>query len=428
MYRALLTKGDDLCYYKQMKPMNEMGMTLSQELQWRGFYNQTTFNDPEELDNGHFTLYLGTDPSADSLHVGHLAVYMFVRRFLDRGHNVILLVGGGTGMIGDMRDTEERTLKPREEIAHNTTALAGQVSRLFSGKKFELVDNYDWLKDLSLLPFLRDIGKSFTMNDLTSREFYKARTGANATGGLSYAEFSYTILQGYDFYHLHQKKGVNLQIGGSDQWGNLLSGVELIRKKTGDVVHALSSPLVINKSTGRKFGKSEGGAVWLDAEKTSVYQFYQFWLNADDDSAVDYLKLFTLLGKVEIDAIVEQQLNDPSARVAQHTLAREVTDLVHGVARRESVERVTQVLFGGDDIHSLTGEDLTMLAQEIPSVPRQSAISVLVASGVCRSNGEAKRLIAGNAIAINDQKISSDVEITETSLLKKGKNTFVLIK
>lgn len=403
-------------------------MTLSEELQWRGFYNQTTFATPSDLDEGHFTLYLGTDPSADSLHVGHLAVYMFVRRFLDRGHKVILLVGGGTGLIGDMRDTEERELKPLDEIAKNTEALAAQVSTLFSGKDFELVDNYDWLKDLSLLPFLRDVGKAFTMNDLTSREFYKARTGAGAAGGLSYAEFSYTILQGYDFYHLHQEKGVNLQIGGSDQWGNLLSGVELIRKKTGNVVNALSSPLVINKSTGRKFGKSEGGAVWLSAKKTSVYQFYQFWLNTDDESAIDYLKLFTLLDKPAIDEIAARQVSDPGARVAQRTLACEVTDLVHGIERRESVERVTKVLFGGDDISSLTDDDLETLAHEIPTVGKQTVVAALVATGVSKSNGDARRLIAGNAISVNGQKISEDSEITETSLVKKGKNTFILVK
>lgn len=411
-----------------MESPKRTDMTLSEELQWRGFYNQTTFSSPKKLDEGHFTLYLGTDPSADSLHVGHLAVYMFVRRFLDRGHDVILLVGGGTGMIGDMRDTEERELKPREEIAKNTAALSAQVSRLFSGKKFELVDNYDWLKELSLIPFLRDIGKAFTMNDLTNREFYKARTGESASGGLSYAEFSYTILQGYDFYYLHHEKGVNLQIGGSDQWGNLLSGVELIRKKTGDVVHALSSPLVINKSTGRKFGKSEGGAVWLDSKKTSVYQFYQFWLNTDDDSAVDYLKLFTLLDKSDVDAIIAKQTSNPELRIAQRTLAKEVTDLVHGIERRESVERVTQVLFGDNDIRALTSDDLLMLAREIPVVSKQSVVAALVAANICQSNGEAKRLITGNAIAVNGQKITLDFEITETSLIKKGKNTFVLVQ
>lgn len=404
-------------------------MKLSEELQWRGFYNQTTFESPEQLDEQQFMLYLGTDPSADSLHVGHLAVYMLVRRFVDHGHKAILLVGGGTGMIGDMRDTEERALKPLDEIDHNKEALAGQVSRLFSGQPFELVDNYDWLSEVSLLPFLRDIGKAFSMNELTSRDFYRARTGEQGKGGLSYAEFSYTILQGYDYLHLHREYGANLQVGGSDQWGNLLSGVELIRKKTGHTAHALSSPLVINKSTGRKFGKSEGGAVWLDPKQTSVYQFYQFWLNSDDESVIDYLKLFTLLGKDAIEAIAENHAVNPSARSAQKVLAREVTELVHGVERRESVERVTEVLFGGASVDSLSEADLEALAEEIPTATRGATIvEVLVQTGVSSSNGEARRLIAGGAISGNGIKYQSDHLIDATTLIKKGKNTFILVR
>lgn len=403
-------------------------MTLSEELRWRGFYNQTTFASPEALDEATYTLYLGTDPSGDSLHVGHLAVYMMVRRFLDHGHKVILLVGGGTGMIGDMRDSEERDLKPLDEIEHNTKALAAQISQLFSGKTFELVDNYDWLADVKLLPFLRDIGKAFSMNELTSREFYKARTGSDASGGLSYAEFSYTILQGYDYLHLHREKGANLQIGGSDQWGNLLSGVELIRKKTGNVVHALSSPLVINRSTGRKFGKSEGGAVWLDPEKTSVYQFYQFWLNVDDESAIDYLKLFTLLDRIAIDELTERHVSNPGKREAQRALAYEVTKLVHGEARAEQARNVTAALFGDTPFAQLLDEEIDMLAKEIPVTASGNLVNALVTSGVAGSNGEARRLIAGNAISINGEKISEDVELSVPSLIKKGKNTFILVR
>lgn len=405
-------------------------MTLSEELQWRGFYNQATFESPTELDNGQYTLYLGTDPSADSLHVGHLAVYMLVRRFLEHGHKVILLVGGGTGVVGDMRDTEERELKPMAEIEHNKAALAKQVSNLFAGQEFDLVDNYDWLSEVSLLPFLRDIGKAFSMNELTSRDFYKSRTGEDSKGGLSYAEFSYTILQGYDFYHLHQHHGVNLQVGGSDQWGNLLSGVELIRKKTGETVHALSSPLVINKSTGRKFGKSEGGeAVWLDPRKTSVYRFYQFWLNVDDQSAIDYLRLFTLLGKDELEAVEENHAINPGARSAQKTLAREVTELVHGVERRESVERVTEVLFGGGMFDSLSEHDIDTLAAEIPVLQEGiSLVEGLVEVGVASSNGDAKRLLLGNAVSFNGAKCNEDVRLEGHGLIKKGKNTFILVR
>ena len=401
-------------------------MKLSEELQWRGFWNQTTFTDDKLIDSENFTLYLGTDPSADSLHVGHLAVYMMVRHFLERGHKVFLLVGGGTGMIGDMRDTEERSLLSYAEIEHNKRALKAQVSQIFAGRDFTLVDNADWLGNLELLPFLRDIGKNFNMADLIGREFFKARIDNGK--GLSFAEFTYTLLQGYDFWHLFKHHSVNLQIGGSDQWGNLLSGVELIRKKENAEVYAMTAPLLINKSTGCKFGKSEGGAVWLDENKTSVYKFYQFWLNVDDESAIEYMKIFTMLDRDTIEAIAENHAVNPGARSAQKVLAREVTDIVHGVNRRESVERVTEVLFGGGDFRQLSDDDLDALAQEIPRVDvGVGVIEALVISGAVSSNGEAKRLLKSGAISLNGEKITEDQAVNTTSLLKKGKNTFVLI-
>ncbi len=401
-------------------------MQLSEELQWRGFWNQTTFTNDKLIDSENFTLYLGTDPSADSLHVGHLAVYMMVRHFLERGHKVFLLVGGGTGMIGDMRDTEERSLLSYAEIEHNKRALKAQVSQIFAGRDFTLVDNADWLGNLELIPFLRDIGKNFNMADLIGREFFKARIDNGK--GLSFAEFTYTLLQGYDFWYLFKHHGVNLQIGGSDQWGNLVSGVELIRKKENAEVYAMTAPLLINKSTGRKFGKSEGGAVWLDENKTSVYKFYQFWLNVDDESAIEYMKIFTMLDRDTIEAIAENHAVNPGARSAQKVLAREVTDIVHGVNRRESVERVTEVLFGGGDFRQLSDDDLDALAKEIPRVDvGVGVIEALVVSGAVSSNGEAKRLLKSGAISLNGEKIAEDQAVNTTSLLKKGKNTFVLI-
>ena len=401
-------------------------MKLSEELKWRGFWNQTTFTDDQLVDSKDFTVYLGTDPSADSLHVGHLAVYMMVRHFLERGHKVFLLVGGGTGMIGDMRDTEERNLLSYAEIEHNKRALKAQVSQIFAGRDFTLVDNADWLGNLELIPFLRDIGKNFNMAELTAREFFKARISNGK--GLSFAEFTYTLLQGYDFWHLFKHHGVNLQIGGSDQWGNLLSGVELIRKKENAEVYAMTAPLLINKSTGRKFGKSEGGAVWLDENKTSIYKFYQFWLNVDDESAIEYMKIFTMLDRDTIEAIAENHAVNPGARSAQKVLAREVTDIVHGVNRRESVERVTEVLFGGGDFRQLSDDDLDALAKEIPRVDvGVGVIEALVVSGAVSSNGEAKRLLKSGAISLNGKKIAEDQAVNTTSLLKKGKNTFVLI-
>ena len=404
-------------------------MKLSEELQWRGFYNQATFATPAELDERHYTLYLGTDPSGDSLHVGHLAVYMLVRRFLDRGHTVVLLVGGGTGVIGDPGGKEdERQLLSLEVIAKNKAALAAQVSTLFSGKEFTLVDNYDWLKDVSILDFLRDVGKHFSMSQLVQRDFIAKRIGEGGSG-ISYAEFSYTLLQGYDFWHLHNHYNVNLQVGGSDQWGNILSGIDLIRKKEGDEAYGMTAPLVINKATGRKFGKSEGGAVWLDANKTSVYKFYQFWLNTDDESAIDYIKLFTLLSREDIERIEKEQNDNPSTRIAQKTLAFEVTKLVHGEERTSSVIKVTDVLFGGAVVSELSEDEIAMLAEEIPAVNSgKTLIEVLTETGVAASNGEARRLIEGNAISVNGQKATEDREITGPSLIKKGKNAFVLVR
>lgn len=405
-------------------------MKLSEELQWRGFYNQATFAEPTELDERQYTLYLGTDPSGDSLHVGHLAVYMLVRRFLEHGHKVVLLVGGGTGVIGDPGGKEdERQLLSLDTIAANKAALSKQVSQLFSGKAFTLVDNYDWLKDVSILDFLRDVGKHFSMSQLVQRDFIATRIGEGGSG-ISYAEFSYTLLQGYDFWHMFRELGVNLQIGGSDQWGNILSGIDLIRKKEGEIAYGMTAPLVINKSTGRKFGKSEGGAVWLDPDKTSVYKFYQFWLNTDDDSVIDYLKLFTLLSREEIEAITENHHINPGARSAQKVLAHEVTALVHGRERTESVERVTEVLFGGGEFAGLHDDDIDSLATEIPIVQLAGAtiMSALVEAGFAASNGEARRLIGGGGVSYNGEKVTEDYEITDRGLLKKGKNNFALVR
>ena len=404
-----------------------MSVKLSEELQWRGFYNQATFLAPEELDERHYTLYLGTDPSGDSLHVGHLAVYMLVRRFLDHGHDVVLLVGGGTGVIGDPGGKEnERQLLSLETIAGNKVALAAQVTQLFSGKEFTLVDNYDWLKDVSVLEFLRDVGKYFSMSQLVQRDFIATRIGEGGAG-ISYAEFSYTLLQGYDFWHLHTHHDVNLQVGGSDQWGNILSGIELIRKKNGDTAYGMTAPLVINKSTGRKFGKSEGGAVWLDPAKTSVYKFYQFWLNTDDESVIDYMKLFTLLDKPTIEQIAAEQAAAPHTRVAQKRLAREITTLVHGEARARAAEHATEILFGGEVFDPTDEQVVAVLQAELPVTRQgQTVVDALIDTGVLQSKGEARRLIAGGAISVDGQKLAEDRVLTQPALIKKGKNVFVV--
>lgn len=403
-------------------------MTLSEELQWRGFVNQTTLQDVTELDTKKFTFYFGVDPSADSMQVGNLAAAMMVRHFITAGHKAILLVGGATGMIGDPDGKkQERDLKSLEEIAKNKAGIAAQYKRVFAGEEFTLVDNYDWFKNINYLDFLRDVGKHMSMTQLLDREFVQSRIGEGGAG-ISYAEFSYSLIQGYDFLHLHREHNVRLQLCGADQWGNSISGVDLIRKLDGHEAHVWSTPLIINKTTGKKFGKSEDGAVWLDENKTSVYKFYQFWLNADDAGVVDYLKVYTLLPREEIERLAEAVKTDPGARKAQKVLAFEVTKLVHGEKRAESVRRVTDVLFGQQAFATLGPEDLEELATEIPTAPAGSVLDALIATDQVKSTSEGKRLLASSAISVNGEKVSEDVSVTPVSLVKKGKNSFVLIK
>lgn len=401
-------------------------MKLSEELKWRGFWNQTTFQDSKVLDDEKRTIYLGADPSADSLHIGHLSVYMMVRRFLDHGHKVVLLIGGGTGMIGDMRDTEERQLLSPEIVAKNTEVLKSQVSKLFAGQDFEVVNNADWLSKIELIPFLRDIGKNFNMAELTSRDFFKSRI--NNGSGLSFAEFTYTLLQGYDFWYLHKNNGVSLQIGGSDQWGNLLSGVNLIRKKEGAEVFAMTAPLLINRSTGRKFGKSEGGALWLDASKTSPFKMYQFLLNSDDQSVFEYLKILTTLSKEEIETIEKNHQENQHLRIAQKALAKNVVEIVHGKEVAKNVISATEVLFGGKAFENLTKAEIEVLKYEIPVAPKDKTVSeILIETNFAKSKGDSKRLISANSISFNGNKLQEDIKIAEKGLLKKGKNNFILI-
>ena len=404
-------------------------MTLSEELAWRGFVNQYTFADIKELDNETRTFYWGVDPSADSMTIGNLAAAMMVRHFIDYGYKPILLVGGATGLIGDPDGKkQERDLKTVEEVEKNVQGLSKQYETIFAGKNFEIVNNYDWFCDIGYMQFLREIGKHVSLTQMLDREFVQSRIGEGGAG-ISYAEFSYALIQGYDFLHLYREKGATLQVAGADQWGNSITGVSLIRRLEGAEAHVYTAPLVINKQTGVKFGKSEGGAVWLDPTKTSPYKFYQFWLNLDDETSEDMIKIYTLLDRATVEKTIADHRENPGVRLLQKTLAREVTDLIHGRERRESVERVTAVLFGGDAFATLKDADLDALGAEIPTAPvGNSVIDTLTASGLVASNGEAKRLIANNAISINGQKIADDVMITERSLVKKGKNNFVLVR
>lgn len=402
-------------------------MKLSEELQWRGFVNQMTFDDISKVDTPR-KFYFGVDPSADSMQIGNLAAAMMVRLFMEYGHEAYLLVGGATGMIGDPDGRkDEREIRNADTVAHNVECISAQYRRVFEGRDFHLVDNADWFRNINYIDFLYKVGKHMSMTQLLDREFVQARIGEGGSG-ISYAEFSYSLMQGYDFLHLFREYGVTLQVCGADQWGNSTTGVSLIRKLEGSEAHVYSVPLVINKATGRKFGKSEGGAIWLDENKTSVYKFYQFWLNVDDDGVIDYMKMYTTLDRESIEAIAENHAVNPGARSAQKVLAREVTDIVHGVNRRESVERVTEVLFGGGDFRQLSDDDLDALAKEIPRVDvGVGMIEALVISGAVSSNSEAKRLLKSGAISLNGEKLTEDQAVNTTSLLKKGKNTFVLI-
>ncbi len=404
-------------------------MKLSEELQWRGFVNQTTFNDITELDGAPISFYFGVDPSADSMTIGNLAAAMMVRHFVDHGHKAVLLVGGATGMIGDPDGkADERNLKTLDEIAKNKAGIAAQYKTVFADKPFTLVDNYDWFKDISYLDFLRMVGKHVPMSMMLGRDFVQSRLGEGGAG-ISYAEFSYSLIQGYDFVHLYKNHGVTLQLCGADQWGNSIAGVDLIRRMEGGEAHVYSTPLVINKATGKKFGKSEDGAIWLDPKKTSVYKFYQFWLNVDDEGVIDYAKVYTLLSKEELDELADHQKQNPGGRPAQRALAREVTTLVHGKERFESVERVTEVLFGTRQFADLTRDDLETLAGEIPTVSvGKSIIESLIDASIVASNGEARRLIAGGAVSVNGLKVADDRQLDDVSLIKKGKNTFVLVR
>lgn len=405
-------------------------MKLSEELQWRGFVNQTTLDNLSTLDGAPISFYFGVDPSAPSMTIGNLAAAMMVRHFIDAGHTAYLLVGGATGYIGGDPDGKKtaRDLKSIDEVERNKQGIAAQYSRVFAGKDFTVVDNYDWFKSISYLDFLRDIGTRVPMSMMLGRDFVQARLGEDGAG-ISYAELSYSLIQGYDFLHLYREHGVILQLCGADQWGNSISGVDLIRRVEAGEAHIYSTPLVVNKTTGVKFGKSESGAVWLDPALTSVYKFYQFWLNVDDEGVIEYIKIYTLLGRDEVDAIAENHTINPGARSAQKVLAHEVTDLVHGHERRESVERVTEVLFGGGAFTDLRADDIEALAGEIPTASvGVTAIEALTSAGLATSNGEARRLIAGGAVSLSGTKLTEDTVIQEPSLLKKGKNSFVLVR
>jgi tyrosyl-tRNA synthetase len=377
-------------------------MTLSESLQARGFIQQTTTDSIAHLlDGAPRTVYHGIDPSADSAHAGNFVNWMLLRHLAKAGHRVIFLVGGGTGLIGDPKPDSERPLASPEEVALRVQRLETQAQRLLGGS-VEFVNNIEWLGGLSLLTFLRDIGKHFTVGELLKKEAIASRLASDT--GLSYTEFAYPLLQAYDFLTLFRTHGVTVQVGGSDQWGNMVAGVELIRRLERAEADVLTVPLVIDKTTGKKFGKSEGNAVWLDPEKTTPYAFYQFWLQTADENVEDYLRLFTDLSLEVIEKIIVEHRAAPQTRVAQLQLAQAVTSLVHGGAITAAVERVSQLLFGEVRLDSLDTNDQSLLTQYAPYITGSAdtlVVDVVVDSGLAASKREARTFMESGAVACN---------------------------
>lgn len=414
-------------------------MKLSEILRERGYVYQHSSETLEEItDNEKRTLYLGVDPSADSMHAGQLQGLMVLRRFVDDGHKLIIIVGGGTGMIGDPGGkSAERNLLSDETVDANAQALKKQFTQLLGGVAFEMVNNADWLRKISMMEFLRDIGKHFTVNEMIKRDSVRPRI-ETPDQSISYTEFSYMLLQAYDYLELNRRYGCDLQVGGSDQWGNIISGVELIRRVNNSQAYALSWPLLVDKATGKKFGKSEGNAVWLDAAKTSPYKFYQFWFNSSDEAVEELLLKMTLLEKIEIDSLLETHRTNPSARSAQTRLAFEVTKLVHGEEAAKNAEAVSAALFSGKPIGSISKEAHELLASEAPNAGVQIGMPIvdaLVASGLASSKREARQFIEDGAVSIGGEIVTdltralleSDFE-SNMALLRRGKrNVSVLV-
>jgi len=411
-------------------------MKLSEELKSRGFVHQFTAEKLEDiLDGPKRTVYLGVDPTADSIHAGNFALFMLLRHLVEGGHKVILVIGGGTGMIGDPKPDVERPLTPPEVVEERVKKLKVQAEGLMGGVEIEFVNNYDWLSKLNLIDFLRDIGKHFTVNELIKKEAIATRLGSQE--GISYTEFAYPLLQGYDFLMLNRMYDCDLQVGGSDQWGNIVSGVDLIRRVEQKNVHALTVPLVVDKATGKKFGKSEGNAIWLDSEKTSPYQFYQFWFNCSDESVIDYLKLFTLLPLVEIKKVEADFTSNPGSRSAQRLLAKEVTTLVHGGEEASSVEKVSGILFGEGQLSDLSEAEVIILKENAPTTAvavGDNILDVLVESGLATSKREARTFVEGGAVILGGEKVTEGDYLLEENLfalglclLRRGKRNYSVL-
>lgn len=422
-----------------------------EELTWRGMIHQMMPGTEELLQKEQVTAYLGIDPTADSLHIGHLCGVMMLRHFQRCGHKPLALIGGATGMIGDPSGkSQERNLLDEETLAHNVKCIREQLARFLdfdsdATNRAELVNNYDWMKNFTFLDFARDIGKHITVNYMMAKDSVQKRLNGEARDGLSFTEFTYQLLQGYDFLYLNEHKNCKLQLGGADQWGNITTGSELIRRINGNECYALTCPLV-TKSDGRKFGKTETGNIWLDRNRTTPYQFYQFWLNVPDADAEKYIKIFTSLDKEEIDAIIEEQHQDPGRRVLQKRLADEVTVMVHSLDDLNMAKEASNILFGKSTKDSLLKLDEQTLLDVFAGVPHyevakeaiigKPAIELLTAEApVFPSKGEMRKLTQGGGVSINKEKLAdANYAFAESDLLdgkyllaQQGKKKYFLI-
>ena len=411
-------------------------MNLSEELIYRGFSAETTIKNPAELDNRPSKkFYWGADPSADSLTIGNLAAIMMCACFVRHGYQPYLLVGGATGQIGDPKDNGERDLKTLDEVEHNKSCIKSQIERIINSNNVTMVDNYDWFKDMNYLGFLREVGKAFSMTQLLDRQFVQNRIGEGGSG-ISYAEFSYTLIQGYDFLHLYREHGVDLQLCGADQYGNCTSGIHLIKRLENADADVWSTPLIIDPATGRKFGKSEGNAIWLASSDNgsgnyaSIFDFYQFWLGQPDE-AVEYLiKIYTLLDKDKIEDILARHREHPELRLAQKALAKGVTEIVHGKDNAVAVINLTEMLFAKDaDFTNFTADEIAEFANFLPTVEQGiNLVDALVAAGLAESKKKAREFIAQGAISINGVKVKEEITLSQPALIKKGKNKFAVTR
>ena len=423
-----------------------------EELTWRGMVHDIMPETAETLSKGMTAGYIGFDPTADSLHIGSLVQIMILMHFQRYGHKPYALVGGATGMIGDPSGkSAERNLFDNETLERNCTGLENQLAKFldFDSTKENgavMVNNYDWMQSFSLIDFARDIGKHLTVNYMMAKDSVKKRLGADAKEGMSFTEFTYQLIQGYDFLHLYQHHNCLLQMGGSDQWGNITTGTELIRRKLAGKAYALTCPL-ITKADGTKFGKTESGNVWLDREKTSPYKFYQYWLNASDEDAEKYIKIFTFLSKDEIDGLIEMHREAPHQRQLQRKLAQEVTTMVHSAADVTRSEQAAQILFGKATSETLKSLDTQTLLDLFDGVPQAQVSAELLAgdglsimealaetTGFLKSNGEARRALKENSISVNKEKVTEAKKITPKDmicdgyvLLQRGKKNYFLL-